>query len=77
MNDNNDALNGIDRSFGIIFGFEGILERVTPPKKIHRLKINSLNDAQAECTGCGWHYLATGERTKKEVQIVWIQSHRR
>ena len=36
----------------------------------HELKIQSLNDAQADCV-CGWHYVFTGERTRAEVEAEY------
>ena len=41
----------------------------------HKLIIKSLFDAQAKCAGCGWHYLATGERSRSEIRKVWEKSH--
>lgn len=35
---------------------------------IHKLKIISLNDAQAECLCGEWHYFFTGERSRPYLQ---------
>ena len=45
--------------------------------KKHFLKIISLYDAQAECEGCGWHYLCTGPSTREEIERLWRSSHER
>lgn len=37
-------------------------------KQKHKLIIKSLNDAQAECSCCGWYFCSTGELTKKEIK---------
>jgi hypothetical protein len=34
----------------------------------HKLHINSLNDAQAECSCLRWSYVRTGAATREEIQ---------
>ena len=41
------------------------------------LMIDSLNDAQAHCKGCGWHYAFTGERTRTELEAEFTSSHKK
>lgn len=41
----------------------------------HALKILSLHDAQAECSGCGWYYAFTGEKTRQEVEAEYKKAH--
>ncbi len=36
--------------------------------KKHRLIIKSLHDAMADCSAGDWHFVATGARTKKEIE---------
>jgi hypothetical protein len=37
-------------------------------KHKHRLKINCLHDAQAECKCGHWNLVCTGERTKEDIR---------
>lgn len=41
----------------------------------HALRIISLHDAQAECTGCGFYYVFTGARTREEIEEVYNKAH--
>lgn len=42
-------------------------EKGKQQKGEHKLTIKSLHDAMADCT-CGWHYAATGARTRAEIE---------
>ncbi len=47
------------------------LHSIKLTKVICELIIKSLYDAQAECTCGKWWFIATGERSKKEIEHEW------
>jgi hypothetical protein len=44
-------------------------------RESHKLVILSLHDAQAECEGCEWHFTATGELSRAEIEDEFSKSH--
>ena len=49
------------------------VEGETKMFKYHRLKIDSLHDAQAHCECEGWSYTFTGPNTREEIELEWEQ----
>ena len=42
---------------------------------IHRLIIESLDDAQAHCSCGHWHFCSTGAQTREYIQFIFTQDH--